>query len=347
MYFGVFPFFMFGFLLTVFPRWLRAPAAEPASYTIAWLVMSSGWLVVYGALLFNSAWMAIGLSLCLFGWGSVWWELLRIYRARSVSTSGYEIILLAAVGLGALMLFVVTVGFVRQIYAWIGLALQGALWLFLLPIAFTVSHRMIPFFSGIVIKDYEIYQPRWLLLAGLGMMLGHAAATVLAWPVTWLFDLVLALIVARLGLAWGLLKSLSIRLLAMLHIAFGWLALGALLSALQGLALQLSGTYLLGRAPLHAIGIGFLASLLIAFASRVSLGHSGRGLVANPLTWYCFVGFQGVAILRVLADLPWSGMAWSAPLYMAAAVLWLAAGVAWSSFYLPIYWRPRADGQPG
>jgi len=244
-------------------------------------------------------------------------------------------------------LLLVTVGFARQLYTLTGLALQGALWLFLLPIAFTVSHRMIPFFSGIVIKDYEIYQPQWLLLTGVGAMLGHVIAATLAWPIAWIFDLALALLVTRLGFSWGLRRSLSVRLLSMLHIAFAWLALAAFLSTLQGLAIQFFGAQLFGRAPLHALGIGFLTSLLIAFASRVSLGHSGRGLVANQLTWLCFIGFQGVAILRVLADLPRSGVIWSSPLYLAAAVLWLAAGVAWSAYYLPIYWQPRVDGQPG
>ncbi len=255
--------------------------------------------------------------------------------------------MLTALVLGWGMLVLALIGHARQRGDLLAAALDGGLWLFLLPVAFTVSHRMIPFFSKLVIADYEAYQPRATLIAGVSAMLGYAIVSQLAPDVTWLFALALAAVAGWLSYSWRITRSFSVRLLAMLHIAFAWLAVAGVLFAVQGLTLLLSGAYILGRAPLHAAGIGFLASLVIAFASRVSLGHSGRSLKADRLTWHCFLGFQAVAVLRILADLPLAGVAWSYPLYTAAAVLWIAAATAWSAHYLPIYLSPRIDGRPG
>lgn len=347
MYFGVFPFFMFGFLLTVFPRWLRSPADGRAGYLAAWMLMSIGWLVVYASVLSGANGTAAGLFLCALGWGVVWWRLLRIYRARGAPAGHYEIILLTAVGLGVLLLLVVTAAVARNQFQLLAMALEGALWLFLLPIAFTVAHRMIPFFSALVLRDYQVYQPNSLLATGLAAMLGHAVCSVLGVSLIWVFDLVLAAAAGWLSFKWAIRRSMPVLLLAMLHIAFAWLGISALLYAAQGLAVQIDGAFLLGRAPLHGMGIGFLASLVIAFVSRVSLGHSGRGLVADQLTWLCFLAFQAVAVLRVLADFPFAGRVWAGPLYITAAVLWVAAAVAWSGRYVPVYLRPRVDGRPG
>jgi NnrS protein len=77
-----------------------------------------------------------------------------------------------------------------------------------------------------------------------------------------------------------------------------------LLYAVQGLVLFTSGgtSWVLGLAPLHALGIGYFAGMVLAMASRVTLGHSGRPLVMDEFTWRIFLGFQFAALFRVLPD---------------------------------------------
>jgi uncharacterized protein involved in response to NO len=130
----------------------------------------------------------------------------------------------------------------------------------------------------------------------------------------------------------------------MLHVGFAWLGVALFLFAVQGIALSL-GRPALGLAPLHALGAGFFGSVLLAMVSRVTLGHSGSKLTADRLTWGLFIGLEGVVVVRIVADLvpgEWSGG------FMLAAVLgWIAVFAAWGVRYLPLYWRPRADGRPG
>src|SRR6266581_123479 len=97
----------------------------------------------------------------------------------------------------------------------------------------------------------------------------------------------------------------------------------------------------LGLAPLHALGIGACASLLLGMVSRVSLGHAGRPIAADRVIWTGFWTLQAAAALRMLAEiLPLSGP-WN-PAFI-AALLWLAAWSAWALRFAPAYFRRRAD----
>ncbi len=116
------------------------------------------------------------------------------------------------------------------------------------------------------------------------------------------------------------------------------------LYAAQSLVLLATGTDFLGRAPLHALGIGFFTSMIVAMASRVTLGHSGRALSADTLTWAVLLGVNASALLRIAGEfLPWIA-SW---LNLLAALVWLAALLPWVLRYLPMYLQPRVEHPPG
>jgi uncharacterized protein involved in response to NO len=199
-----------------------------------------------------------------------------------------------------------------------------------------------------VIKDYRVVQPRWSLPLVWACVAGHAlleAAGMSQWLI--LFDVPLMLMAFHHSWHWGFRKSFQVRLLAVLHIAFLWLGVGMALYSLQSLVLLLSGTFILGRAPLHALAIGFIAGMTVAMASRVTLGHSGRSLVLNNFTWACFLGLNATALLRIGAEVPWLNALTGVNLNLAAAIAWLACLVPWVLRYAPMYLRPRADRRPG
>jgi uncharacterized protein involved in response to NO len=89
-----------------------------------------------------------------------------------------------------------------------------------------------------------------------------------------------------LALRWGVVQSLKIRMLAMLHAGFLWLGLAYALSALSHALMATTGGELsLGLAPMHALTMGYLGATLLAMATRVSSGHSGRSLAADNTAW--------------------------------------------------------------
>jgi uncharacterized protein involved in response to NO len=128
-----------------------------------------------------------------------------------------------------------------------------------------------------------------------------------------------------------------------LHIAFAWLPVAFVLFAAQDIVFALHGEVVLGRAPLHALAIGFFGSMLVAMVTRVSQGLSGRPLQMGAVPWLCFVLLQGVALLRIRAELGGDMYLW----LVIAGAGWLLAFLPWVLRSAWIYLTPRADGRPG
>jgi uncharacterized protein involved in response to NO len=215
---------------------------------------------------------------------------------------------------------------------------------FLLPVYFTVCHRMLPFFSKNMVAGYVMWRPGWSLPLAWALLLLHV---LLDWrgQVRWLWlcDVPLALLFGAHALAWKPWRCMRPGLLAVLHLAFAWLPLAFMLFAIQDLVLVLGGRYVLGLAPLHALAIGFFGSMLVAMVTRVTQGHSGRPLQMGAVPWLCFGLLQGVALLRIRAELGGDAYLW----LVMAGCGWLLAFLPWVLRSAWIYLTPRADGKPG
>ncbi len=335
---GFAPFFMFGFMFTAGPRWLGVappPARDwaPAGVVAAVAALSLVPLQAAGidavrvaAAVYAAAWL---------------WLLFRFVLLIRASANPDRIhAILVAAGLTAGVSCVVA--FAAYGTAAYPLVAAAGVWLFLLPVFVTVCHRMIPFFTSGVVPFVTAFRPGWLLALMVGAAVAHAAVSAVGlagW--TWLVDLPAAAVMIAITVRWGFVQSMKNRLLAMLHVGFVWYGIGLLLAGASSLWM-LAGGRGLGLAPLHALTIGFAASLLVAMVTRVTCGHSGRTLAADALTWRLFPLLQVAAVLRIGGELVGSG-AW----FLAAALCWAACMVPWCAKYAPVYWRPRSDGRPG
>jgi uncharacterized protein involved in response to NO len=344
MIYGFFPLFIFGFLFTASPRWLDIPAPERSVYAAPALVAAAAaWLLLPSFFLGAGAAAAV-VAVMVVSWT---WLLTRfvafIVESRAQDRM-HAILVAAALGVGAAGLATAGLWLATGSHEWAEAMEAVGLWGFLVPLFTTVSHRMIPFFTSNAVPYVTPWRPAWTLAVLLGASVAHgilAIGDAARW--TWIVDLPAGALAAYLALRWGIAHSLRNRMLAMLHIAFAWMAVMWLLHGLQSL-LAFAGTSALGFAPTHALAIGFLSSLTLAMVSRVSCGHSGRSLAADRLTWAVFLSLQAAAATRVAADLFTAAYL---PLLAAAALIWLGCFAAWTWRYLPYYWRPRADGKPG
>ncbi len=342
MMFGVFPFFIYGFAFTAGPRWQGREEVKPDVFVPSFVAMSAGWLLFYAGLV-NAALLVPALALVLVGWLVALREVWRIATHPNPEKLHIRALALAltAGGCGVAALLVQVSGGPALLASW---ALAIGVWGFLLPVYATVSHRMIPFFTGSAIKGFNPARPTWTLLLILAGSVAHGILLGLGqWAWTWLADLPAAVAAVYLSFAWQLRRSLAVRLLAMLHIGFAWLGLALGLSVLQGV-LGLMGIPFLGLGPLHGLTIGFFASILVGMASRVTMGHSGGALVADLASWRIFIGLQLVALVRVAGEINPHLMTHFSLL---AALGWLLVFGAWWGRYGTILWRPRADGRPG
>lgn len=344
MLYGLFIFFIYGFLLTVFPRWMGGAEVPRRRYMTVAVTAAVGMAFVYVGFFSARLVLAAGLLLHLLAWLGVIVTIAGVYR-RSPKRGAHEALLIAALALGAFGVAAFMYGVLTDDARAFEIARAVGVWGFLTPVLLIVSHRMIPFFTHVVLPFTPMHRAGWSLAVFAGGSLLHGVFEFAGLPGPRLVvDAVLAWVALYHTVLWGFRRSFAARLLAMLHIAFLWFGIAMALYAAQA-AFALAGDDILGRAPLHALGIGFVTSTLIAMATRVTLGHSGRALAVQAPTWYLFLGVSAVALTRVAAELAPAGA--YPTLNLLAAAGWLICTVPWFARYAPIYWRPRIDRRPG
>lgn len=346
MVFGLLGPFIFGFLFTTFPRWQNAPEVRRAVYVPVFLgLVASAGLALWGAMGHPALFLA-GVVVACLTWLAAWIVLLQVMRGAKAIVS-HGIVTAAALGVAVLSQLCFAAGLWRDEAGLLHLALQAALWGGVLPLVYAVCHRMIPFFTQSAVPLYKAFRPTWRLVTVSLLCLAHLAlqlAGLEAW--LWLADGALAALTLYCGLRWQPWRSRPYPLLWTLYVAYFWLPLGLGLQFVADLSFALTGEWLLGRAPLHALGIGFLSSLLLAMASRVTLGHSGRKLVMDRFTVACFLALQAAALLRICSEvLPLPALV--LPLVAASALAWTSGMFAWSVRYGKMLILPRIDGRPG
>ncbi len=356
MVFGFIPLFFSGFLFTAGPKWLGVEPPAVRALLVALPLHAVGWLLWLAGAHLHPLLALAGLAAACGGlcWVSVlFWRL--VLRSRAEDQLHARIIA-GACAVGCISLLGVLVAMALGQYAVARACVLTGLWGFVVVVYVVVAHRMIPFFTSSAMPMVALWRPFWVLW----LMLAAAALEVLAvWlelygPVgtpaasAWMLlrgtlELVIGMLLLWLASVWGLVQSLKNRLLAMLHIGFLWLGLAYLLGGAAQWLGWLQGAPVLGLGVLHALSMGCLASLMLAMVTRVSCGHSGRALVADPVTWCLFWLLQLATVLRIAAAVPGT----PAGLLLAAALLWAAAMAVWGTRLAGWYGRLRSDGRPG
>ena len=346
MLFTVFPTFILGFLFTTFPRWMNGPLVPRGAYasSAALLVAATiGWIA--GA---HTGLPLQAIACALAGLGL----LVGLVALLRVLVDAQQLVSHAVVASTALCVGVVSIaGFGYGLLAAndfaLHFAVRAALWGFLLPIFFAVCHRMVPFFSQGPLVGYVAWRPLWVLIAVVTLsyarlLLGTAGAFTLLVPV----DAALFLLTAACAVRWTSVKARGIPLLWTLYAGFAWLPVAMALQTARDAGFALTGEWALGRAPIHALGMGFFGGMLVAMVTRVTMGHSGRPLAMDRATLACFAGAQLAAASRVLSEIVTAPIAIKY-LLLGSMALWLLAFVTWTSRNGGIYLAPRADGRPG
>ena len=342
MQYQMLPSFIFGFLLTVFPRWMGLPEIDRWRYLPVGLGLVGGQLATLAGSFGFGPGVVVGYWMTLAGWLAglaTLGPLLK--RERGTTWHARTCFLGLALGVLGLLLWG---GFLlgedaRLAFASIKLGTFGLL----LPVYFSVAHRMFPFFAGNAVMGYQPWRPLWLLAAFWPLLLAHLVLElfhVYAW--LWIVDL--PLFSLALLMNWKLWpRGRMPGLLAVLFIGLAWLPLTFALYAGQSLAYAMTGVYVLARAPAHALFVGFFGSVLVAMVTRVTQGHSGQMLLMPKAAWWAFAAVQVVAVARIFAELSDDPMGWMA----FAAIGWLLAFAPWVLRIGRIYLSPRADGKPG
>jgi len=342
MQYHVLPSFIFGFLLTVFPRWMGLAPLSASHYLPVGAGLLGGQVVTLIGLWGSLPLLQAGALLTIAGWITGMVMLARLaLRAKEAPWHAMSCLLALSFGLVGLVFYALLTFHVDAQVAFVVIKFGGIP--MLLPIYFTICHRMIPFFTQMILPGRPTPRPMWLLATAWGLFLAHLWLELRhAYGALWLPDLALFVLFAGMLVFWWPRERVP-ALLRVLFLGFAWLPIAFALYAWQSAWFAISGDFILGRAPAHALFIGFFGSLLVAMVTRVTQGHSGRPLVLGSVATTAFVIVQLVAVTRVIAELVTDALAWQA----VAALGWLIAFLPWVLRSAWIYLTPRADGKPG
>jgi uncharacterized protein involved in response to NO len=342
MQYQVLPSFFFGFLLTTFPRWMGLPEFGRWRYLPVGIGMFGGQMATLLGAFGWAPGILVGTALTIAGW-TFGLSALGPLLLRERGTTWHALSCFAALtlGLAGLVAWLAFLLGASPLYAFASIKI-GTFGL-LMPVYVTVAHRMFPFFAGNVVPGYRPWRPLWVLGAFWTLAMAHLALE-LVHGYRWLWAPDVGLLVLTTTLLWRWWpRGARNGLLVTLFIGLAWLPIAFALYSMQSIAYLQTGMFWLGRAPAHALFIGFFGSVLIAMVTRVTQGHSGRPLRMPAVAWFAFVAIQLVALVRVAAELAPDPMAWMA----IAGIGWLVAFAPWVMRIGRIYLSPRADGKPG
>ena len=342
MQYQVLPSFIFGFLLTVFPRWMNLPALERSHYVPVGVGLFGGQLLTFAGLFAGMPLLKTGAAFTFVGW-SVGTALLVRLVCRDQGRTAHALSCAFALSFGLLGLTAYMLYLQSADPKLLFLSVKIGSIAVLLPIYFTVCHRMIAFFASGVIANYQVQRPMWVLAAFWPLVLAHTWLELRhAYQWLWLVDAPLAALTAWLLYQWWPRTSMP-ALLRVLFVGFAWLPVAFALYTAQSGWFAATGEFLFGRGPAHALFIGFFGSLLVAMVTRVTQGHSGRPLVLGNVAAFAFLLVQIITVIRVVAELLPNSLTWQA----IAAIGWIVAFLPWTLRSAWIYLTPRADGKAG
>ena len=325
MIFLVFSNVFYGFTYTTFPRFSARPPIEPRRYLRVWLFNLLAGVSFYVSIAVPEAFYGAAIFMAL-SFAYTLRIFLEIYReAPEPRNDQYWIIV--ALGMGALANLLYLLAAVPCTSCRPGIFASWAggvgVWLYLIFLPIVIGFRMVPFFSRVM----EYAKSSGFHPVTFGLLLAHVALENF-WP-RGLFgvDLLLALWLGRELLRARLPFPNPDPLLWSLHLALYWLPLGFFVGALAEGAEAWFGVPSL-RLTLHLLALGFLTTLLVAFGTRVVLGHGGAALRVDRWGVAIFWGTQAVVLGRLLLSVM-AGEGKFFPWFDISATLWILLWLAW------------------
>ncbi len=139
---------------------------------------------------------------------------------------------------------------------------------------------------------------------------------------------------ARLA-RWAGYRTLAEPLVAVLHVGYLFLPLGAIA---LGVAILLPGSLAIA-AEQHLWMGGAIGLMTMAVMTRATLGHTGQELTADPWTVVLYVALVASVLARVAAGaLPTA----ASLMYGLSGLTWIGAFAGYAILYGPLLLRPRA-----
>lgn len=223
-------------------------------------------------------------------------------------------------------------------------ALYSAVLLITLMMAI-IGGRVIPMFTanttGKPAKNRQVWLDRTALSSLWALLILSLLAPAMQLPAALLSTLfaVSAVLLGWRCANWRFFTALRHPLLWSLHLGYWWLVVGLLLFSGHYAGLNIPASI-----ALHSLTAGAMGLLILSMMCRVSLGHTGRPIVASSLMTVSLLVILIAAIIRVFGV--WLLPQYSQQLLLVSVGFWSTAYAMFLFTFIPILSQPRADGKP-
>jgi uncharacterized protein involved in response to NO len=332
----VFVQFFLGFLFVVFPRFLTQAEIPVKVYMNRFFLFSLGGITYIASLFIGEELNKIAIIILIAASFMSFRTLFKIFQKSIVANKHDATWILVAFGLGVIsnILFFISSFGSPMLESF---SIQMGFYLFLFALIFTISQRMIPFFSSIKVQGYQISKSKYVLEVAFALLgLKVIALSLQIDLFSFIVDFSLFAFFTYELLKWKLPVFKVTAIMWVLYLSLFWLPVGFFISFLESASNLFDLGFVFEKSALHTLAIGYFSTVLIGFGTRVVLGHSGRTPTADKLTIVMFWVIQAIVVVRIFAGLSLNGnfdyIFW---IVMSAKLLALGL-ILWSLKYLGI-----------
>ena len=339
MIFVIFIQFFLGFLFVVFPRFLVQAEIETKVYMKQFLLYFFSSFGILFSLIFYSKITFIFQILMLIV-QIISFELLYSIHKKSIVKIKEDtkwILIAFFAGLVSHGLFIISSFDFSYSYVVSKFAINIGFYLFIFMIIFTISQRMIPFFTTAKAPDYKINKSEnllklvfsFLILKVFLLSFDNVKLNLVA-------DIPLFIIITKELIKWKLPLFKVPAIMWVLYIGLYWIPVAFGISIIESLMAFYNPNIVFEKAVIHTLALGYFITLLVGFGTRVILGHSGTTPHANNFAIFIFIFVQIVAILRIFSSFTLNFALDYTFFINLTAILLIVGLLLWSSKYIVI-----------
>ena len=337
--FLVFIQFFLGFLYVVFPKFLMQAEVEPTIYMKQFFLYFIASVGMFFAIIFYSK-LIIVFQIILLIAQILSFNLLYSMHKKSVMKDKNDtkwVLIAFSAGLVSHLMFIVSEFNFSSSYIVSKVAINSGFYLFLFMVIFTISQRMIPFFTRVMVPEYIINKSPKLLDILMGLLVlkvfllsfDNAKLNLIA-------DIPLFIFITKELFRWKMPTFRTPPIVWILHLGLYWIVIGFIISIIEGIMAFIDPNFYFEKAVLHTFAVGYFVTVLIGFGTRVILGHSGRKIETNKFAISIFIAVQILAFFRILSSLV-SNFSLDYMLFInLSALILVLALIIWSCKYIAI-----------
>lgn len=339
MIFVIFIQFFLGFLFVVFPRFLVQAEIQSKVYMNQFLLYFFSSFGILISLIFYSKITFIFQILMLIA-QIMSFELLYSIHKKSVVKIKEDtkwILIAFFAGLVSHGLFIISSLPFLSFYVISKFAINIGFYLFIFMIIFTISQRMIPFFTTAKAPDYKINKSENLLkLVFIFLALKVVLLSFDNVKLNLIADIPLFIIITKELIKWKLPLFKVPAIMWVLYIGLYWIPVAFGISIVESLMAFYNPNIVFEKAVIHTFALGYFITLLVGFGTRVILGHSGTTPHANNFAIFIFVAVQVISIFRIFSSFTLNFALDYTFFINLTAILLIVGLLLWSSKYIVI-----------